>query len=246
MSRGGKIGWIGKTSDSKDTEQKPGPSYNELETARSLVGMKEAQPKSRSICNLRNREIAEKQESKDSGVTDVTEEPPASDAKVKWPGKLKLRRKPSGVKKVQVVNETVEDKTEENIELKTKETEGKTEQTAPKLQFSEKTKVDVSQMRMEVQALLSNDKAYADCENCRDTLKGILALLEQKSHTDICKSKPGKSDSDTGIIGATDKMDTSDTNVVKKENIVNYDVKLSVLSDTDDETSKIKNIVTCS
>ena len=77
---GGQIGWTGKTSDSKDTEQKPGPSDNELEAARSLVGMKEAQPKSGSICNLRNREITEKQESKDS---DVTEETPASDAKVK-------------------------------------------------------------------------------------------------------------------------------------------------------------------
>ena len=91
-------------------------------------------------------------------------------------------------------------------------------------------------MHMEVEALLSNDKAYADCKNCRDTLKGILALLEEKLPTDICKTKPGKSDSDTGISGATDKMDTSDTNVVKKENIVNYDAKLSVESDTDDKT----------
>ena len=101
---GCKIGWTSKTIDSKDTEQKPGPSYNELEAARSLVGMKEAQPKSESICNLRNREITEKQESKNSDVSSVTEEIPASDAKVKWPGKLKVKRKPSGGKEVEVVN----------------------------------------------------------------------------------------------------------------------------------------------
>ena len=76
-----------------------------------------------------------------------------------------------------------------------------------------------------------------------DTLKGILDLL-QNEPDDICKkdiAQGAQGDIDTNISDATDKMDTS--RVVNTENIVNYDVKLKVNSNMDDETSKIKNIV---
>ena len=67
---GAKIGWTGKTSDNNDTDNKPGPSYNELEAAKSLVGIKEAQPKMGSIHNLRNNDTKEKIEAQDSDVAE--------------------------------------------------------------------------------------------------------------------------------------------------------------------------------
>ena len=126
--------------------------------------------------------------------------------------------------------------------------EDKTEQGAPNMQVSETSKVqkppvDFSQMCTEVEALLSNDKVHEQSENRRDTLKGILALLKNEL-TDICKkdvAQGAQGDIDTSISDATDKMDTS--KVVNTENIVQYDVKLKVDSDTDDESSRIKNIV---
>ena len=67
-----------------------------------------------------------------------------------------------------------------------------------------------------------------------------MALLE-KEPDDIRKKDIMQGDSDTGIIAARDKMDTN--NVLVTEKVVNYDVKLKVDSDTDEETSKIENIV---
>ena len=70
--------------------------------------------------------------------------------------------------------------------------------------------------------------------------QGILALLE-KEPGDICKKDVMQGDSDTGIIAARDKRNTN--NVLLTEKFVNYDVKLKVDSDTDEDTSKIENIV---
>ena len=67
-----------------------------------------------------------------------------------------------------------------------------------------------------------------------------MALLE-KEPGDICEKDVTQGDSDTGIIAVRDKMDTN--NVLVTEKFVNYDVKLKVDSDTDEETSKIENIV---
>ena len=53
------------------------------------------------------------------------------------------------------------------------------------------------------------------------------------------KKEITQGDSDTGIIAARDKTDTNNVLVTEK----NYDVKLKVDSDTDEETSKIENIV---
>ena len=50
--------WLGKT-----------PTYNELEAAQTLVGLKQDQPKQGSICNLRNKDIQEEKEEQDSDVT---------------------------------------------------------------------------------------------------------------------------------------------------------------------------------
>ena len=63
----------------------------------------------------------------------------------------------------------------------------------------------------------------------------------KKSLVIYIKKDVMQGDSDTGIIAARDKMDTN--NVLVTEKIVNYDVKLKVDSDTDEETSKIENIV---
>ena len=50
--------WLGKT-----------PTYNELEAAQTLVGLKQDQPKQGSIRNLRNKDIQEEKEERDSDVT---------------------------------------------------------------------------------------------------------------------------------------------------------------------------------
>ena len=55
----------GKTSDNSENETKPTPSYNELEAAQSLVGMKEPQPKSGNIHKLRSYDAKQTTESKD-------------------------------------------------------------------------------------------------------------------------------------------------------------------------------------
>ena len=54
--------WLGKT-----------PTYNELEAAQTLVGLKQDQPKQGSIHNLRNKDIQEEKEEEDSDVTGVGE-----------------------------------------------------------------------------------------------------------------------------------------------------------------------------
>ena len=54
--------WLGKT-----------PTYNELEAAQTLVGLKQDQPKQGSIRNLRNKDIQEEKEEQDSDVTGVEE-----------------------------------------------------------------------------------------------------------------------------------------------------------------------------
>ena len=54
--------WLGKT-----------PTYNELEAAQTLVGLKQDQPKQGSIRNLRNKDIQEEKEEQDSDVTGVGE-----------------------------------------------------------------------------------------------------------------------------------------------------------------------------
>ena len=63
-----------------------------------------------------------------------------------------------------------------------------------------------------------------------------MALIEKPS--DIHKNDVKPSDTDTGITCATDQ---SELHV--KENVVKYDVKVKVESDTDDETSIIKSRV---
>ena len=54
--------WLGKM-----------PTYNELEAAQTLVGLKQDQPKQGSIRNLRNKDIQEEKEEQDSDVTGVGE-----------------------------------------------------------------------------------------------------------------------------------------------------------------------------
>ena len=54
--------WLGKM-----------PTYNELEAAQTLVGLKQDQPKQGSIRNLRNKDIQEEKEEEDSDVTGVGE-----------------------------------------------------------------------------------------------------------------------------------------------------------------------------
>ena len=50
--------WLGKM-----------PTYNELEAAQTLVGLKQDQPKQGSIRNLRNKDIQEEKKEQDSDVT---------------------------------------------------------------------------------------------------------------------------------------------------------------------------------
>ena len=44
------------------------PTYNELEAAQTLVGLKQDQPKQGSIRNLRNKDIQEEKKEQDSNV----------------------------------------------------------------------------------------------------------------------------------------------------------------------------------
>ena len=187
---GTKKGWVGKTNDN-DSENKVAPSYNEA--TKSLVGLKEAQPKTGSICNLRSKGTTEKQEAPECAVTvenasteeqntriicklrskETTEKQETKDSEVtqgnaytkkgKCTGKLKLRRVKPSVKLKDEKDITQEEKLED-----------KTEQGAPNSQVSQTFKVqnppiNVSQMHMEVEALLSDDKAYEQCENRRHT-----------------------------------------------------------------------------
>ena len=64
--------------------------------------------------------------------------------------------------------------------------------------------------------------------------------------TDICKKDIEESNiTDNGTGVPTDKSDSSDKGVLTSEdNIVKYDLKVKIDSDTDEETSKIKSVVT--
>ena len=214
-----KIHFTGKTSDITENRQ---ITYNELEAAKCLAGMKGPQPKDGYIHKLRSSDSKDVEEIKgkdidSTGQTAVTE---------------------------------VKEKTEKEILQKEEEVDKDIQEITkpfdpPKSELSEIYNVnapeaEVVKIRNELEAILDDASAVADCESCRDTLKSILAIL-QTDLSGISEKDIGKSDNDTGISKTTDNTDT--THVVYNQDITHYDVKLKVDSDSEEEISEIKEIV---
>ena len=144
---GGKRVWTGKTSDNSENETKATLSYNELEAAQSLVGMKEPQPKLGSICKLRSYDTKQTTESKD-----IVEIKPQQQVKpkLKCQGRIKIKKEiETDIKKNDVVQEKPDHKMEE---------------TAEKPEVSEAT------LHEEVQTLITEGKGDVEIRSHIDTL----------------------------------------------------------------------------
>ena len=64
-----------------------------------------------------------------------------------------------------------------------------------------------------------------------------------KKAPDLCKKDTEESNIDNGPGVSTDKSDSSDKGVLTSEDNVNYDLKVKIDSDTDEEMSKLKSVV---
>ena len=181
-----KVGWVGKKSDN-DTENNDAPAYNELEAAKSLVGLKEAQPKMESICNLRSRATTVKQDSpkhpvnkenasteqqentknirkltsqeKEQNKDGVVAEVNTNTKKAKCTSKLKLKR----VKSIREKRDEKEISVEEKFGDKSDK--GVPESNVSQTSEVEQPTVDIVQMHSQVQALLQDEKGYAEYKN---------------------------------------------------------------------------------
>ena len=220
---GGKRMWTGKTSDNSENETKPTPSYNELEAAQSLVGMKEPQPKLGSIHKLRSYDAK-----KTTEIKDIVEYKPQQQVKpkLKCQGRIKIKKETeTDIKKKMLYRK--------NLIIKWRRLL--------------KTQKFLRPHYVGGAALITEGKGDVDTRSHIDTLKGIIALLQNPGEkaTDICKKDVEESNTDNGTGVPTDKGDSNDKGVLTSEdNVVKYDLKVKIDSDTDKETSKIKSIVT--
>ena len=155
----------GKTSDNKTetaetsdikTENK---TYNEFEVAQTLVGLKDAQPKSGNICKLQSAE--KKTEDK--------------------PSKLKLKRVPRLTKHTEQLTLKDEPKEEEAKKDEPKKDgpsdngkpEGHSEVSKSPANYD---KEQVDAMHLEVEEMIQQRKTDVDITSHMDTLKGILVI----------------------------------------------------------------------
>ena len=224
--------WLGKM-----------PTYNELEAAQTLVGLKQG-----SIRNLRNKDIQEEKEEQDSDVTgvgerklpsqgssgssvkeeletkdtDLTEETVPREVKVNT-GKLKLKKSKKIIvkqpEKKEEITELESDKAGNKKYLKDNEQEktvDKTEQVSNEKELQDNQKEDeATKVKKEIKKL-SYEQEDADIRSRIETLKSILKLLEKPS--DICKKKDKQSDTDTSLT----KTSLTKAEAECEENVVKY------------------------
>ena len=246
--------WLGKM-----------PTYNELEAAQTLVGLKQDQPKQGSICNLRNKDIQKEKEEQDSDVTggerklpsqgssgssvkeeletkdtdltdtDLTEETVPREVKVNT-SKLKLKKN----KKI-IVKQP--EKKEEKTELETDEAGN---EKYLKDNEQEKT-VDKTEQVSNEKELQDNQKE----DEATKVKKEIQKLSYEQEDADIrsrietLKSILKLLEKPSDIRKKMDTQSDTDTSLTKtsltkakgesEENVVKYHVTIKVDSETEDE-----------
>ena len=111
---------------------------------------------------------------------------------------------------------------------------------------AEKPEVSEATLCEKMQTLITESQGEIDTRSNIDTLKGIIALLQNSGEKapDLCKKDIEESNTDNGQGVPTDKSDSSDKGVpTSEDNVVNYDLKVKIDSDTDVEMSKLRSVV---
>ena len=248
--------WLGKT-----------PTYNELEVAQTLVGLKQDQPKQGSIRNLRNKDIQEEKEEQNSDVkgvgerklpsqgscgssvkeefetkdTDLTEETVPREVKVNT-GKLKLKKSKKIIvkqpEKKEEITELKSDKAGNEKYLKDNEQEKTVDKTE---QVSNEKELQDNQKEDEATKVKKEIQKLSyeqEDADIRSRIETLKSILKLlEKPSDIRKKTDKQSDTDTSLT----KTSLTKAEGESEENVVKYNVTIKVDSETEDE---IKSSVT--
>lgn len=211
-------------------------TYNELQAAKSLVGLSEPQPKTGTLRNLR----ISKDNTEGKKIKDSREENKKSK-------KVKDSIKQDKDTKVEKVRTTKKGKVNENKQVPkekvpaNKDTTEVAECTVEKLEVKEQVNI-----RDQVQSLIDEGMNVEETKKKINTLKGIIAMLESTEEVTVtCKMSDavGESDSKEGTSTGEQLENVVPDSTVKLSS-VNYTVQMKVESDAESiETSEVNKVV---